>query len=92
MCVVLHAATSEFSRAGAGSSVCCVALMSAVCAVLQSAAVCTHCHTTMGEYFCPKCNLFDDNTTKQQFHCDACGICRYVSVPARLLASAPMAA
>lgn len=25
---------------------------------------------------CMQCNFFDDDTTKQQFHCNDCGICR----------------
>lgn len=39
-------------------------------------ASCITCGLTMGEYFCAHCNLFDDDTSKQQFHCDKCGICR----------------
>ena len=42
----------------------------------QSQATCQSCGTTMGRYFCGRCNLFDDNTDKGQFHCDECGICR----------------
>jgi len=34
------------------------------------------CGVAFGAYGCLKCNLFDDNTTKRQFHCDDCGICR----------------
>lgn len=30
----------------------------------------------MGRYFCGHCNLFDDDTSKLQYHCDDCGICR----------------
>ncbi|XP_039066098.1 E3 ubiquitin-protein ligase RZFP34-like [Hibiscus syriacus] len=30
----------------------------------------------MGEYFCSKCNFFDDDVSKNQYHCDECGICR----------------
>ena len=37
---------------------------------------CTKCDTQFGKYFCNICNLFDDDITKQQFHCDKCGICR----------------
>lgn len=40
------------------------------------AASCTNCQTVFGKaYFCPICRLYDD-TDKQQFHCDGCGICR----------------
>ncbi|XP_024525992.1 E3 ubiquitin-protein ligase MIEL1-like [Selaginella moellendorffii] len=38
--------------------------------------VCEGCGVCMGSYFCSKCNLFDDDTDKHQYHCDACGICR----------------
>ena len=37
---------------------------------------CTKCNIQFGAYFCKICNLFDDDTSKQQFHCDKCGICR----------------
>jgi len=37
---------------------------------------CIKCKITFGEYFCKICNLFDDDTSKQQYHCDKCGICR----------------
>ncbi|KAH7423639.1 hypothetical protein KP509_12G065500 [Ceratopteris richardii] len=30
----------------------------------------------MGEYFYSKCKFFDDDVSKQHFHCDKCGICR----------------
>ena len=47
------------------------------CGTEQSpAANCITCGLTMGQYFCAHCNLFDDDTSKQQFHCDKCGICR----------------
>ncbi|PNY14311.1 RING finger and CHY zinc finger domain-containing protein 1-like [Trifolium pratense] len=51
-----------------------------VCAVCDTeqpvAQVCTNCGVRMGEYFCEICKFFDDDTGKQQFHCDDCGICR----------------
>ncbi|WVZ13085.1 hypothetical protein V8G54_017615 [Vigna mungo] len=48
-----------------------------VCDTEQSVAqVCTNCGVKMGEYFCNICKFFDDDTEKQQFHCDDCGICR----------------
>ncbi|KAK6129700.1 hypothetical protein DH2020_036566 [Rehmannia glutinosa] len=38
--------------------------------------VCKNCGVCMGRYFCGICKLFDDDTSKQQYHCDGCGICR----------------
>ncbi|KAH8949320.1 hypothetical protein BDL97_10G025400 [Sphagnum fallax] len=38
--------------------------------------VCENCGVHMGEYFCSICKFFDDETKKQQYHCDSCGICR----------------
>ncbi|KAJ7200084.1 hypothetical protein O6H91_06G099300 [Diphasiastrum complanatum] len=38
--------------------------------------VCKKCQVCMGEYFCETCKFFDDDTTKNQFHCVSCGICR----------------
>ena len=29
-----------------------------------------------GAYFCAVCNLYDDDLSKHQFHCEECGICR----------------
>jgi RING finger/CHY zinc finger protein 1 len=37
---------------------------------------CDKCGTTFGNYFCEICRLYDDDTSKQQFHCEGCGICR----------------
>ncbi|GKV42030.1 hypothetical protein SLEP1_g49487 [Rubroshorea leprosula] len=39
--------------------------------------VCINCGVCMGKYFCEICKLFDDDTSKRQYHCDGCGICRY---------------
>lgn len=36
---------------------------------------CANCHIKFGNYFCNICKLYD-NTDKDQFHCDKCGICR----------------
>ncbi|XP_052187725.1 E3 ubiquitin-protein ligase MIEL1-like [Diospyros lotus] len=51
-----------------------------ICAVCdaeqQVAHVCTNCGVKMGEYFCEICKFYDDDTSKKQFHCDDCGICR----------------
>eukprot|EP00249_Psilotum_nudum_P010987 c22894_g1_i1 orf=915-1868(+) len=38
--------------------------------------VCENCGVKMGEYFCATCKFYDDDISKKQFHCDACGICR----------------
>lgn len=48
------------------------------------AASCMTCGLTMGKYVCLHCNLFDDDTSKKQFHCDKCGICRVGAPAARL--------
>ncbi|CAJ2654523.1 unnamed protein product [Trifolium pratense] len=37
---------------------------------------CINCGVCLGEYFCGTCKFFDDDISKQQFHCDECGICR----------------
>ncbi|CAD6202024.1 unnamed protein product [Miscanthus lutarioriparius] len=37
---------------------------------------CSNCGACLGKYFCAKCNFFDDDVSKNQFHCDGCGICR----------------
>lgn len=51
-----------------------------VCALCDTrqpvAASCSSCGVQFGRYACLKCNFFDDTTSKQQFHCDDCGICR----------------
>ena len=41
-----------------------------------SAKSCERCGASFGKYFCAKCNLYDDDLSKEQFHCDDCGICR----------------
>lgn len=38
--------------------------------------VCENCGVCMGDYYCAICKFFDDETEKEQYHCDACGICR----------------
>uniref|UniRef100_M0ZX69 PGPD14 n=1 Tax=Solanum tuberosum TaxID=4113 RepID=M0ZX69_SOLTU len=40
---------------------------------------CIQCGVCMGKYFCSKCNFFDDDVSKNQYHCDKCGICRLIS-------------
>ncbi|XP_015628711.1 E3 ubiquitin-protein ligase RZFP34 isoform X2 [Oryza sativa Japonica Group] len=37
---------------------------------------CSNCGACLGKYFCAKCNFYDDDVSKNQFHCDGCGICR----------------
>mmetsp|Transcript_8436 Transcript_8436/g.14218 ORF Transcript_8436/g.14218 Transcript_8436/m.14218 type:complete len:278 (-) Transcript_8436:293-1126(-) len=41
-----------------------------------SSAHCSSCGAQFAAYFCAVCNLFDDDLSKKQFHCDKCGICR----------------
>lgn len=49
----------------------------AVCNTEQEVApVCSNCGVKFGEYFCSICKFFDDDNTKEQFHCHDCGICR----------------
>jgi hypothetical protein len=49
----------------------------ALCGTRQPvAASCSSCGVQFGRYACLKCNFFDDTTSKLQFHCDECGICR----------------
>ncbi|XP_071738302.1 E3 ubiquitin-protein ligase MIEL1-like [Rutidosis leptorrhynchoides] len=42
----------------------------------EVAQICTNCGVKMGEYFCGICKFYDDDISKQQFHCNECGICR----------------
>ncbi|XP_037492620.1 uncharacterized protein LOC105628011 isoform X5 [Jatropha curcas] len=37
---------------------------------------CIRCGVCMGKYFCAKCKLFDNDVSKNQYHCDECEICR----------------
>ncbi|CAI9108031.1 OLC1v1007543C2 [Oldenlandia corymbosa var. corymbosa] len=49
----------------------------AVCNTEQEVAeFCSKCGIKFGEYFCQICKFYDDDTSKEQFHCDDCGICR----------------
>ncbi|KAF1328793.1 hypothetical protein FI667_g6559, partial [Globisporangium splendens] len=34
------------------------------------------CKTVFGRYFCVTCKFFDDDPTKDIYHCDKCRICR----------------
>ncbi|KAL3531423.1 hypothetical protein ACH5RR_010745 [Cinchona calisaya] len=51
-----------------------------ICAVCNTAqevsGLCSECGIKFGEYFCEICKFYDDDTTKKQFHCHDCGICR----------------
>ncbi|KAK9916092.1 hypothetical protein WJX75_008499 [Coccomyxa subellipsoidea] len=52
-------------------------LVCALCDLRQPvASVCAGCGCDFGAYSCLKCCFFDDDLQKQQFHCEACGICR----------------
>ncbi|KAM0029784.1 putative protein kinase RLK-Pelle-CrRLK1L-1 family transcription factor C2H2 family [Helianthus debilis subsp. tardiflorus] len=42
----------------------------------QVSHICVNCGVKMGEYFCAICKLYDDDISKQQFHCHDCGVCR----------------
>eukprot|EP00210_Caulerpa_lentillifera_P001744 g1674.t1 len=37
---------------------------------------CISCGIQFGQYYCPECRFFDDDTSKEHFHCEKCGICR----------------
>ncbi|KAI3992445.1 hypothetical protein MKX01_022536 [Papaver californicum] len=38
--------------------------------------ICVNCGVCMGKFFRYTCKLFDDDTSKEQYHCNGCGICR----------------
>ncbi|KAJ0520381.1 putative transcription factor C2H2 family [Helianthus annuus] len=44
--------------------------------MISVAQICTNCGVKMGEYFCGICKFYDDDISKEQFHCNDCGICR----------------
>ena len=49
----------------------------AVCNVRQAVGShCVNCGVLFARYFCAECKFYDDDTSKQQFHCEQCGICR----------------
>ena len=49
----------------------------ALCELRQPVGLtCIGCGVAFGAYACLKCCFFEDDTSKQQFHCAACGICR----------------
>ncbi|KAL6451871.1 SPAC2F3.16 Uncharacterized RING finger protein C2F3.16 [Candida maltosa Xu316] len=37
---------------------------------------CINCDQELANYFCSKCVLYDNDQTKDIYHCDKCGICR----------------
>lgn len=37
---------------------------------------CIECEAELANYFCPICVLYDNDPTKDIYHCDKCGICR----------------
>ncbi|KAM9897030.1 hypothetical protein OXX79_007126 [Metschnikowia pulcherrima] len=37
---------------------------------------CVHCEDELANYFCLKCVLYDNDASKDIYHCDKCGICR----------------
>lgn len=48
-----------------------------VCSTQQPVGLnCVQCGVRFGEYTCLKCNLYDNDLKKNQFHCDECGMCR----------------
>jgi RING finger/CHY zinc finger protein 1 len=49
----------------------------ALCNTRQPKALsCCACRVTFGKYGCLKCSFYDDDITKEQFHCDECDLCR----------------
>lgn len=38
--------------------------------------LCVECNKEFGKYYCSHCRLFDDDTSKNQYHCEKCGFCR----------------
>ena len=52
-------------------------MVCALCDLRQPiAAHCSQCQASFGAWACLKCNFFDDDLSRKQFHCDQCGICR----------------
>lgn len=48
-----------------------------VCKTPQPAGEdCIKCGQETAYYYCPKCKLWDNDSTKRIYHCDDCGICR----------------
>ena len=48
-----------------------------ICSTPQPAGpTCTKCGVDSAYYYCSKCKLWDNDSTKSIYHCDDCGICR----------------
>lgn len=48
-----------------------------ICLKLQPAGqYCEYCNEQMACYYCDKCKLWDNDSSKSIYHCDECGICR----------------
>ena len=48
-----------------------------VCGLQQEVAkVCSGCSTSMAAYYCGICHLFDDDDSKDIYHCPFCNFCR----------------
>ncbi|KAK6005043.1 hypothetical protein QM012_007822 [Aureobasidium pullulans] len=48
-----------------------------LCSTPQPAGpTCTNCGVDSAYYYCSKCKLWDNDSTKSIYHCDDCGICR----------------
>jgi RING finger/CHY zinc finger protein 1 len=55
----------------------CKQVICSLCGTEQEVGkICISCGVCMGKYFCEVCKLFDDDISKQQYHCHGCGICR----------------
>jgi RING finger/CHY zinc finger protein 1 len=37
---------------------------------------CKSCQIVFGKFSCTTCHIFDNDTSKRQFHCKGCGVCR----------------
>lgn len=49
----------------------------ALCGLRQDkACACKGCGVSLGRYVCLLCSFYDDDLTKECFHCQDCGICR----------------
>ncbi|RUP51124.1 hypothetical protein BC936DRAFT_149762 [Jimgerdemannia flammicorona] len=54
-------------------------MMCTHCKTVQPAAqICCNslCKKQLARYYCDKCKLWDDDASKNIYHCDQCGICR----------------
>lgn len=52
-------------------------MMCMCCTIVQPAAQhCQACSTRLALYYCGKCKLWDDDQSKNIYHCQDCGICR----------------